>query len=490
VSATNRSSRLIGWIGWAGLDAIGRLALMTGSTIILSRLLAPRDFGMSALVLTLVASAAIFVGSPFEDALAQRRNLRMAHLRAALGASWLVGGILMVLSLLAGNRLAQLYGEADVQLMLPVAMLSIFFSGHSDILTALARRLRRFNDVAYATLIGHVIGIGLSLVIAVLGYGAWALVAQRLLVVVARAVILQQRIGFVVLPGWSLHHLRDLSRFASISFLSRLTENLTYLAFNNLVQAFYGVAVLGHVNMAMRLIEPIRGAIAATGHNLAFSFFARAGRGSGALAQTATAVVAQSALVTAPVFVGMAAIMPRLLPLVAGPGWEEAIPLAMTLAMAGALAVPAGLIYTAFSAGGRPEFSLLSLLVGFVALVVVLLTFRSLGPISVGLSRLAGDLVRAVFAIVLPSGALVWGRGTRLASLGPAWLLAGAMGGVVTAVHLALPGINAALALIGLIAVGIVAYAGLVLVFARRQAANLMARVNLPGAAWLNRSAS
>lgn len=250
--------RLIGWIGWAGLDAIGRLALLTGSTIVFSRLLAPRDFGVTALVLTLVAVAAVFVGSPFEEALAQRRGVRMAHLRAALGASWAIGAVILAASIPLGHALAEHYGEPEFRSLLPVAMASVFFSGHSDIVTALARRLRRFNDVAYATLVGHVVGVGVALAIGLAGYGLWALIAQRLMVVVARAVILQWRIGFLVTPSWAPALVREFGRFAGFSFMARLAENLTYLAFNNLVQIFYGVAALGQVNMAMRLIEPIR----------------------------------------------------------------------------------------------------------------------------------------------------------------------------------------------------------------------------------------
>ena len=116
--------RLIGWIGWAGLDAMGRLALLTGSTIVFSRLLAPRDFGVTALVLTLVAVAAVFVGSPFEEALAQRRGVRMAHLRAALGASWAIGAVILAASIPAGHALAEQYGEPEFRSLLPVAMAS------------------------------------------------------------------------------------------------------------------------------------------------------------------------------------------------------------------------------------------------------------------------------------------------------------------------------------------------------------------------------
>ncbi len=68
--------RILGWLGWAGADATGRLALLTGSTALFSRLLCPRDFGVTALALTFVAVGAVFVGMPFEEALAQRRRLR------------------------------------------------------------------------------------------------------------------------------------------------------------------------------------------------------------------------------------------------------------------------------------------------------------------------------------------------------------------------------------------------------------------------------
>ena len=60
------------WLGWSGLDAVGRLAMLTASTAVLSRCMSPRDFGVAALVLTVVTVASVLVGAPFEDALAQR----------------------------------------------------------------------------------------------------------------------------------------------------------------------------------------------------------------------------------------------------------------------------------------------------------------------------------------------------------------------------------------------------------------------------------
>ncbi|WP_156830799.1 oligosaccharide flippase family protein [Kaistia granuli] len=475
-----RSPRLLGWIGWAGADAMGRLALLTGSTIILSRMLTPHDFGISALVLTIVAVASVCVGAPFEEALAQRRSLRRSHLGAALALSWLVGLVLLVLSVAGGYWLGHLYGEPQMRTLLPVAMLSVFFSGHSDIATALARRLHRFNDVAMATLAGHAIGIALALAIAFAGGGVWALIAQRLLVVVARAFILQWRLGFLILPRWSMSHLGHIGRFARISFFDRLADNLTYLAFNNIVGMLYGVTVLGYVNMAMRLIEPIRGAIIATSHNLAFSYFAGASDHPVRLRERVEPVVANAAFVIAPLFAGLAAVTPILLPIVAGPGWDGAINIAICLAAGAAIVLPARLVYTALSASARPEFSLIGALASFGSTLVILVAASPLGPISVGVSRFVGDSVQAGFAISLQSRHLAWSRFERLGSLLPAWFLSGAMGLVVAGAGYGLAGINRPLALLLSVALGVAVYAGLLAVFARPALRNLLAVVR-PG---------
>lgn len=475
--ATKVEPRLLGWIGWAGLDAIGRLALLTGSTAVFSRLLSPRDFGISALVLTVVAVASVFVGAPFEEALAQRRVLRRIHLQAALAASWAVGVGMLLASVLAGWLMAAGYDAPEMRWLLPIASLSIFFSGHSDITTALARRLRRFNDVAFATLAGHVVGIAIALAIAFAGGGVSALIAQRLLVVVARAAILQWRIGFLVRPRWSPAHLGDIGRFAGFSFLDRLVDNLTYLAFNNLVGAVYGITVLGYVNMAMRLIEPIRGAVVATGHNLAFSYFAVVAGDRHRLHDRAAAVVGRAAYVIAPVFLGLAAIIPALLPLVAGPGWDAAIGIAVCLAIGSTLAVPARLVYTALSASARPEFSLLSSVAGFAATVLVLLAAGPLGPISVGLARIAGDGVQAALAIGLSPDHLAWSRRDRLAALLPAWALAGVMALALVALSAVLPPIGNLARLVVEVLFGVGLYGGLLALFARPTLGLLVAMV-------------
>ena len=474
-ASTGKEKRILGWLGWAGADAIGRLALLTGGTALFSRLLSPRDFGITALALTFVAVGAVFVGMPFEEALAQRKRLRRVHLQAALGVSVAIGAFVVAAAAALGWALARLYGEPEIGWMMPAAMTSVFFTGHTAILIALARRLRRFNDVAIASLIGHLVGVALSLALGFAGAGPWALIANRVLISIGVDIALQWRLGFLVLPRWAPRHVDGFGRFAGISFLDRFADNLTYLLFNNVVEALYGASTLGYVNMAMRVVEPIRGAVAATGHNLAFAFFAPLAHDKRRLGAMAAQVIGQSSLVVAPMFCGLAAVTPVLLPLLAGPGWGEAVSVAVCLSIGCALAAPPRLIFTALSAAAKPEYALGATTASLAATLAAMILLAPLGPLSVGLARIVGDAARLAVALTLNSPALAWSRWARVRTLAPSFALSLAMALVVSRLGAWSPLGRPLPWLILMVLAGMATYAALLAVFARPFLARVVA---------------
>lgn len=461
------------WLGWAGFDTIGRLALLTASTVVFSRVLLPHEFGITALVFIAVTVAAVSVGAPFEEALAQRRGLERKHVETALATAMMAATALLLLSIPLAILLARVYREPQMAFLLPVTMVSIFFTGYSDILTGLARRRRRFNDIARASLFGNAIGISVSIVMALFGFGVWALVAQRLLVAVAVAGILSWRTALRLRPRFSLQHLREMRWFAAVSLADRVAENVNYLAFNYLVGTFYGLTVLGYVNMAMRLIEPLRGAMIGPGHNIAFLYFSSVQSERPELGARVELVVSRAVLVIAPVFVGLAAVMPVLLPLIAGPGWERSVDIAACLSLGCAILLPVRFVYTALAASARPQFNLISNVAGMSMTIIALLLAVGLGPVAVGIARLAGDVVQACIAICLSTSILEWRRTSRLYALLPVWSLSCLMGAAVLAFVMFTPGLARPLALVLSIALGAAIYTLTLAIFAKSRLRDL-----------------
>lgn len=469
--------KLVKWLAWSSIDGVGRLIVLLLGTVVFSRLLLPREIGLGALVLVVVAVASVFVGAPFEEALAQRKALRRAHIASVMALTWVLGGIMTAASVPLGYVMAWYYGQPEIKWLLPVAALSIVLSGQGDIMTGVARRLRRFDAIAIATLIGHTAGVALGVVMAVLGYGVWSLIGQRLATVAVKALFLHERLRLWVVPAWHPDKYRDLDRFARISLFDRLSDPMNHLAFNTVVASLYGLTALGYVNMALRLIEPIRALVAIAAHNMAFSHFAAAQHDDESLIQRLQSTASLASLFIVPIFAGLAAVMPVMLPIFAGPGWEPAIPIGIFLAIGGALAVPARLVFSALSAKGRPEFSLLANASGVVGTLAVLIGASAFGPVSVGVARAAGDAAQAVVAIMVAPSGFSWGRLPRLMMLSKAWLLSAMMAAVVAFLLLVLPNLPAVAELICMIATGVAAYIALLLTFASSQVQMLVNRI-------------
>lgn len=453
----SKRNHILSWVSWAGADALVRVIALGGVTFILSRLLDPADFGVSAIVLATAAAAGLVVGAPFQDALVQRRVLRKLHLQSALAASLVIGLLLIGGSILLAPQLASAYSAPEIQLLLPITMVSILFSGHGELVGARARRQKRFTEIAAADLVSHLVAAPVAVTAALLGAGVWSLILLRLVAVLVQSLILQARVGYPLLPRFSSAHLADLRRIASIASLDRITDNLTYLVLSNLVASLFGLAMLGQLNMAMRVIEPLRGAVMAAIHNFTFPTFRRIAYANVSPAER-DLPVRVLANVTGPIFAGLACVIPLVLPLVTGPGWENAVPIAIGLALGSAIAMPTQPIFTALTAQGRPEYGLLGSLTRLCLTLLTLLVLREWALLAVSLARVSGDVCTALLGLLVPLKNQAWSARTRLALLLPAWGAMVLMSVVTCAVIWAIGAANIWAALPGGILTGIATY--------------------------------
>jgi O-antigen/teichoic acid export membrane protein len=464
------SQRLTRWIGVSALDAAGRLILQIGTTVLLARLLVPEDFGTATLVLTVTAVAAIAVGAPFEEAIVQRRVIRRAHLENALAVSWLVAFGLFALAFVVGPLLAGGFDAPALGLLLPFAMLVPMANAPWTIGLAIARRRRCFGEIALANLVGHGAGAAVAVALAATGAGVWSLVAFRVATVVVGAVVLLARLGLWLRPRLSRRHFNDIRWYAGMSFSARVIDDVVYLVFNYAVGALFGLAALGYFNMALRVVEPLRGAVLAISHNLSFAHFVVAQRQRDDLGNAVVAAAGNTAFLIAPAFFGVAAVAPVLVAVMAGPGWEPAAAITAWLAVGSGLLLPVQLVITALNASGRPQYAVSSGIWGGVVMGLVILVALPAQALAAGLARCAGDFVRTLYAVDAADRKLAIDRRRLLAPLGAAWGLSAAMAvAVATASRLLHSELAPALLLAALVGMGVVLYGSAVCMIFREE---------------------
>ncbi|MET0368844.1 MAG: hypothetical protein ABW058_11810, partial [Methylobacterium sp.] len=175
---------------------------------------------------------------------------------------------------------------------------------------------------------------------------------------------------------------------------------------------------------------------------------------------------------------GLAAVSPLVVPLMAGPGWTTAEPIAAALAAGGLLALPSQVVQTALSASGRPQSVLLSYVVALVTLAAALVATVGMHPATIGLARLAGDFALTVTTVLVNGPRIGLSPWPLLRRLSGVWLAAATMAVIVAWLGIQLADSQGqVVALLIAIPAGVIIYIPLLFLISRASFDSLVERI-------------
>jgi O-antigen/teichoic acid export membrane protein len=156
----------------------GNGALQIVAAVILARLLAPEDFGLVAIVTVLTSFAPLLIDFGLGDATTQKSKITRGQVSSLF---WLSGGIGLALAVVVAAcspLIAWLYREPRLEPIALCTAITFVLWGVSNQHLALLRRTMQFGRVAKIQVLGTLAGIAIAVVIAICGYGYWALVLR------------------------------------------------------------------------------------------------------------------------------------------------------------------------------------------------------------------------------------------------------------------------------------------------------------------------
>lgn len=166
------------------------------ATVVLARLLAPKDFGLVTMVTTFSLLLTSFGLSGFTEAVVRRE--RIDHPLVS-NLFWInVGaGLLLTAGFAAtGSLLAQFYRNQRVETVTVAMSVTIFLSSISVMHLALLRRAMRHSAVSANVVLARAVSVAVSILLAWAGWGARALVAGAI------TQTLTQSVGAWILCRW------------------------------------------------------------------------------------------------------------------------------------------------------------------------------------------------------------------------------------------------------------------------------------------------
>ena len=456
-------------IWWSALENGGLSVLSIATYIVLARLLDPADFGLFAIALAIVHVFGVFVGRFFFVAIVQRQELTTAHVDSAFWTSLGLGVVLAGVCWLGSTEIASIFDEPSLEPVLAWMGLGLIFGGLSGVLLAELTRNLEFKALVLRTLTGRLGGAVVAITLAVLGYGVWSLVAQHLVGDALMTCILwitaRRRPAFF----YSLARVRELVTVAVPVASGDLVWQIKTHLFSIFVGYFAGTTALGYLNVAFRLVDAGRDLLASSVGRVALPLFSRRQQDLKSLRRAISVAGRYTALITQPIFVGLAVTADEVVSVIFGAQWRPAVPLIQVLAVTAVVYFCRVHFWIALMALGRPQLNL------SIACLRLVVTIGGLFILGVTEAIDAAYVWAFGFAAVLPYEAWlvrrVVGLGLRSQLSIPGLAVAAAviMGGFVYAIKSQLPvGLEAIVVLAILIPCGAALYIAAVFAMNRR----------------------
>lgn len=340
----------------AGARLLGQLASWA-STLLVLRLLAPEDYGLMAIVATLVGIVTAVAEFGLGAAMIQARELEREVFARLAGLVMLIHLGLMLLLMAAAPWLADWYQDERLRAMIQAAALQLLCSAMAAVPQAQAVRKMDFGWLARVELLTMVFGSLATLALAMHGAGAWALVGGMLATAAARTLLLVAD-GENLRPDFRLAglgpHLGYSSRMATVQVLWSVVSQSDVIIGGRLL----GRDALGLYSVALHLATLPMHKVMGVVNQVAFASVARLQDDGQRLARRIEQAVRLMAALAVGLMWGMAAVAPELVPVVIGPQWGAAVLILQLVSLVVPLRMLTMTLATAVGGVGAADVSL------------------------------------------------------------------------------------------------------------------------------------
>ncbi len=426
--SADHTSGAVRAFGWSALSVASNRVVAFVAMLVLARLLGPTEFGVAAGALVLVAFLDVILDFGVGAAVVyEQEHGHSERLHTAFTINQLAAALLTAVAMLASPLLATLLQLPDRADVFRALSLVLVLRSLGQVHDALLRRGLDFRRRMAADVTRAAVRAGVSVGLAVAGYGVWSIVWGYLAAELAGTIALWLLVPFR--PKLQLR--RDVARellgfggaYSALRLVNAVWSNVDLVV----VGSILGPTLLGIYSVAYRIPSLLIANVLVIFSTVAFPVYARARTaGPEALAAAATRALRLTTLFGFTTGTGLAIVSRDAVAVAFGPEWAAAAAPMAVLSIALGISAIGFASGDIFPAVGRPGLLLALNVPATALLILAALIGAQRGVIGVAVAQLvllgAYSLVRMILAWRLVGGRVV----DHLAALRPG--LVGAIG--------------------------------------------------------------
>lgn len=235
---------------WTALQKYSKMIIQFISGIILARLLTPHDYGCIGMLMIFMVLAEAFIDGGFGSALIQKKLPTQTDYSTIfwwnLGMAFVMYAILYV----SAPAIARFYNIDILCDVLRVQGIVLFIYAFNIIQRNQLRKKLNFKVLSIISILTSIISLTITIIMAYMGYGVWALVAQNLLVAGIPAIAFWFYVKWRPIWTFSWQSFRELFSFGFYMFLTHLINQFGNQIQGLLIGRVYNSAIMGYYSKA------------------------------------------------------------------------------------------------------------------------------------------------------------------------------------------------------------------------------------------------
>ncbi len=235
---------------WTALQRYSTMLIQFISGIILARLLTPYDYGCIGMLMIFMLLAESFIDGGFGSALIQKKNPTQTDYSTIFFWNMGLSAVMYAVLFLSAPAIARFYGISELSKILRVQGAVLFIYAFNIVQRNQLQKKLNFKVLSIVTILTSITALTVTVIMAYLGYGVWALVAQNMLTAAIPALVFWFYVKWRPQLVFSWQSFRELFGFGFYMFLTNLLNQFGQQIQGLLIGRFYNASTMGYYSKA------------------------------------------------------------------------------------------------------------------------------------------------------------------------------------------------------------------------------------------------
>lgn len=308
---------------WSLIERFGTQGVQFLVMLVMARLLSPNDYGVVGLLVVFVSIAQAFVDGGFSQALIRKKDRTEIDNSTVFYFNIVVSVVIYLIFYLFAPYVSVFYNMPTLTPFMRVICLSIIINAFGVVQRALFNANIDFKAQAKASLIAIVISGAIGILLALRGFGPWALVWQQLSNLIVNTLFLWIYSEWRPLLAYSWKSFNELFSFGSkllaTSLLNAIYNNIQTIVIGKL----YSAKSLGLYSRAAHFADLPSQQFTSVFMRVTFPVLCKVQDDMERLTSVYRRMLRVSAYIVFPLLIGMAAVAHPMIEVFIGKQWIE-----------------------------------------------------------------------------------------------------------------------------------------------------------------------